>query len=71
MKLVAPHTAELIQQLSIHPEIMAIKGCGALGADIILLISKIKDQEGIKLNLEQKQLDILANQEQLFLSRPL
>lgn len=40
LRLVAPHTVEAIATLKKNPEILAIKGCGALGADTILLITK-------------------------------
>lgn len=36
--LVARHTQELLEQMSLCPGIVAAKGCGALGADVILVI---------------------------------
>lgn len=35
---VAPHTLALIAQLQDLPGILAVKGCGALGADVLLLL---------------------------------
>lgn len=39
LNLLAPHSLELIEQLKTNPKILAIKGCGALGADVLLLIT--------------------------------
>lgn len=44
MSLLAPHTREMIGDLKKHPEILAMKGCGALGSDVILLLTAIEDQ---------------------------
>lgn len=41
--LVASHSLELIQQLKKCPEILAVKGCGALGADVILILTSKAD----------------------------
>lgn len=38
LNLVAPHTQQLIQQIKQHPAVLATKGCGALGADVILIV---------------------------------
>ncbi len=55
LNLVAQHSLELIEELRCYPEVLAIKGCGALGADILLIIT-LKSQSSslcnklIKLN---------------------
>ncbi|MGZ3795787.1 MAG: hypothetical protein ACXVB1_05460 [Pseudobdellovibrionaceae bacterium] len=41
---VAPHTQALCQEMRKHPGVLAVKGCGALGADVILVVYK-KNQE--------------------------
>ena len=38
MKLVASHSQDSIEQLESQSDILAIKGCGAMGADVLLLI---------------------------------
>ncbi len=39
LKRSAPHTQTLLNQLD-HPEILAKKGCGAMGSDVILILYK-------------------------------
>lgn len=39
LNLTASHTKNLIQELQQYPDIQAIKGCGALGADILLILT--------------------------------
>ena len=39
LDLVAPHTIELIVNYRRYPEVLAIKGCGALGSDVLLILS--------------------------------
>ncbi len=36
--LIHPNTAQLLKSLRAHPEVVFTKGCGALGADVILII---------------------------------
>ena len=38
LNLVAEHTKQLLQQITQNPNVVATKGCGALGADVILVI---------------------------------
>lgn len=38
LHLMAPHSLEHIQAFKSQPEVLAAKGCGALGADVLLLI---------------------------------
>lgn len=45
LNLIAPHTLEIIQHLKNVPDILAIKGCGAMGADIILIIFENNNRE--------------------------
>ncbi|MCR9191760.1 MAG: hypothetical protein NXI01_03785 [Gammaproteobacteria bacterium] len=37
---VAPHTQQLIQRLNTESQALAIKGCGAMGADVLLLLMR-------------------------------
>lgn len=43
LHLVASSSLELIQQFRAFPEVLAIKGCGALGADVLLIITARSD----------------------------
>ncbi len=38
LDLVAPQTEAYIKQLSHHPDVLALKGCGAMGADVMLAL---------------------------------
>ena len=40
LNLVAPHSLDFINKLKTYPEVLAIKGCGAMGADILLIVTK-------------------------------
>lgn len=64
--LIAPHSLQLIKQLvHEHREILAIKGCGALGADVILMLIKKTDRLSMKKKLTRSNRFILATEEQL------
>lgn len=64
--LVAPHSQQLIKQLlHEHREILAIKGCGALGADVILILLKKTELLSMKKKLTRSNKLILATEEQL------
>lgn len=65
LKLVARHSVELINHLKAFPEIKAIKGCGALGADILLLLTSKQDMLSLKKKLLLNHWSILATEEQL------
>ena len=38
--LTHPSTKKILQQLDSHPEILAVKGCGAMGAEVIVVFFK-------------------------------
>ncbi|MDF1677664.1 MAG: hypothetical protein P1U32_03120 [Legionellaceae bacterium] len=38
LKLVASQTSTYVSQLSCHPDVLALKGCGAMGADVLLAL---------------------------------
>ena len=50
--LVAEHTAQYIQQLKLKCNPLAIKGCGAMGADVILLIVATEEYDNTMKKLE-------------------
>lgn len=43
LKLVAAHSQQYIDDLKEHKSILAMKGCGAMGADVIVLLLRTKD----------------------------
>lgn len=65
LQLVAPHTLDFIQSLLTIPELLAIKGCGALGADILLLVCARKNATDMKEKLLINNWSILATEENL------
>lgn len=65
LDLVAPHSMELIASLRNCPEVLAIKGCGALGSDVLLLISSRQDAAVLKEKLLKQNWSLLATEENL------
>ncbi len=60
LRLVADSTRELIAQLSASPEVLAVKGCGAMGADVLAVFVHKKDASLIKQKLNDEGLSVLA-----------
>ncbi len=48
LDFVAPHTRVLCQQLLENPGVLAAKGCGALGADVVFVVYKKNHSEEFK-----------------------
>lgn len=65
--LVAEHSKTLINDLKNNSNILAIKGCGALGADILLIIGPIQEQPTLIEQIKEKNLELIATQNQLFM----
>lgn len=62
LNLVAEHSLELINQLSHYPEVLAIKGCGALGADIVLIITSRMNRDILSNKVQLLNKKILATE---------
>jgi mevalonate kinase len=60
LNLVAPHTQDLINQLKLNEEVLAIKGCGALGADTILVFTTLDKADELEKKLTSLKLQILS-----------
>lgn len=58
-KLVAGKTLELLKTLRENEKILAAKGCGALGADVILMLFEKSHQEDIIAWLKKKQFNVI------------
>lgn len=43
LQLVTSHTRGLLAQLASHPAVLAVKGCGAMGADVVAILAKTTD----------------------------
>lgn len=65
LQLVAPHTLNLIEDLREYPEVLAIKGCGALGADIVLVILKNSEATSFRTQMNNAGIKILATENEL------
>jgi mevalonate kinase len=65
MDLVAVQTQQLIKTLKNTPELLAIKGCGAMGADVLLCITTRVHQPLIEKRLASLGLTLLATHAQL------
>lgn len=62
LQLVAAHSLELINVLRNCPEVLAIKGCGALGADILLIITTANQRSSLKNKLLSQNKKLLATE---------
>ena len=60
MQLVADHTLQAIAEFKELPDILAVKGCGAMGSDIILLVVPAKKQDNITQTISSKGWNVLA-----------
>lgn len=47
LALVAEHTQQLCQQLKQHCSVLAVKGCGAMGADVLFVMAETHQQSAI------------------------
>lgn len=67
LNLIAEHSLELIRHLKSYPEILAIKGCGALGSDVLLIITAKNNAKTLQNKLDQEGKKILATETSLYL----
>lgn len=62
----AEHSLQLINELKQNKNILAIKGCGAMGADILLILCKKAQYQTTTSQLLQKNIQIIAKTDNLF-----
>jgi mevalonate kinase len=67
LNLVAEHSQMLINQLKKYPEVLAIKGCGALGADVLLLLTTNTTAPLLQEKLNTHNLTIIATNKNIYL----
>lgn len=60
LNLVAQTTQKLIDNLQQHPQVYAAKGCGALGADIVLALVPAANVEQVRQDFQQQGCRVLA-----------
>lgn len=66
LNLVADHSVSFIKKLKEYPEILAIKGCGALGADILLLITASEKRLILSEKLRKQHWKIIASENSIY-----
>lgn len=65
LKFVAPSTQEILRAFGKCPQILASKGCGALGADVVLAVFAKQKRAEIDAFLQTQGLSILATSKDL------
>ncbi len=63
--LLQKKTQELLEFFRQIPEVLAAKGCGAMGADMMILLCKSTHLKLIKEKVRQKRLRYIADEKQL------
>ena len=63
LNLVAEHTQQMLVELQKGVDILAAKGCGALGADIILLITPVLELNSLVAKLQSADYRVIATSE--------
>ena len=71
LNLMASHSITLIMQLKRQFRILAAKGCGAMGADILLLIVDINQFDDLNNNLSESGWSVLASHADLYCEMPI
>jgi mevalonate kinase len=64
--LMAVHTQQMIAAWKYDPTILAMKGCGALGADVILVLAHPEHLPQVRVRLEKTGARVLATDTTLF-----
>lgn len=65
-ELVTPKTKMYIERLSMHPEVLALKGCGALGADVMLALVPSVRLESLMSYFSTEGFSVLASTKNLY-----
>lgn len=64
--LSAKHSLELIETLKTNPDVLSAKGCGALGADVLLLLIPAKEEHRLTHHFRQTGWTVLASGKDLY-----
>ena len=68
--LVAEHSLHHIKRFQNHPKVLAVKGCGAMGADVILLLVAASELKSMIQELTQDHWTVLATNHNLYQPLP-
>lgn len=63
---VAQHSLKLINQIRSFPEVLAIKGCGALAADVLLIICTKENKPTLLEKINTNQWTLLATEDNVY-----
>ena len=69
--LVADHSMHYIETFKKKSGVLAAKGCGAMGADVLLLITRSSEQDALAQSLAGQSWQILASNKDLYMGKPL
>ena len=61
LQLVAPRTLEMLTEFKSIPGILAAKGCGAMGADVVLVLSDLKQIGVVREQIQSRQYKIVGD----------
>lgn len=70
LNLVSTHTLQYIRDLK-QPDVLAIKGCGAMGADVLILLVKQEDLDRKRMMLMNEGWNVMATSHDLYRQTPL
>lgn len=65
LQLVTAHTRGLVAQISAWPEVLSVKGCGAMGADVVAVASERSNVAAVKDKLKEMGLRVVSSSSQL------
>lgn len=71
LDLVAPQTRDLLKIFRAHPDILAMKGCGAMGADVMLALVPLEALDTMTTDFAEQGLRVLATSRALYLEKNL
>jgi mevalonate kinase len=71
LNLVAEYSLQHVADFRKQADVLAAKGCGALGADVLFLLVPIKKQQSMRDQLTALGWNILATSDDLYSNSPL
>lgn len=69
LKLISKHTVDIIDALTKHPSCLATKGCGALGADVILVLCRSENETQLIQSMTALNCSFICNHQKLAFPR--
>ena len=69
LNLVAQHTMTLVHDLQRQTPVLAVKGCGAMGADVIFILLEARHLQNFLQRMRLLKLDVVATSEDLYIQQ--